>query len=154
MWDTHLPRSNDKLPLAIASMKQTDCHEPTRREYLESANVLVPSCSHQPQPQGRPARQATRAEAPGKQQVVLSKCDKFQRAAQPPSCQACLCHDRSMITVKHQPAEASVRKVVNQAFFHRSLIHTLLQPEEGWGYSSPFSEPANWHVQLTQHYRR
>ena len=48
-------------------------------------------------------------------QVVLSKCDKFQRAVQPPSCQDCFCNDGSMITVEHQPPKASISKVVNQA---------------------------------------
>ena len=108
-WQLHL------FQTMARPMMQTDCHEPTRRDYFASASVVVPSRSHQPQPQGRPARQATRAEAHGKQQVVLSKCDKFQQAVQPPSCQDCFCNDGSMITVEHQPPEASISKVVNQA---------------------------------------
>ena len=52
----------------------------------------------------------------------------------------------TMMALEHQPPPASIHSP--SSCLERSLcrICTLLQPEEGWGYSDPFSEPVNWHV--------
>ena len=59
--------------------------------------------------------------------------------------------DGTMITVEHQPPPASIRSPSSCLKGSLCQIHTLPQ---SWGYSNPFSEPANWHVQLMQRCRR
>ena len=84
-----------------------------------------------------------------KRRQPLNKCDKFQQALPSPSCQDwCLAqqwnHDGG-----RTPTTSSLHK------YSVKLSQTnlsLLQPEEGWGYSDPFSEPVNWHVQLMQRF--
>ena len=123
------------------------CRRATIRRDLK-ADLRSPAASHASGSTHRPSHELT-----GKQQQILSKCDTCQRAMQPPSYQDCdLFSDGTMITVEHQPPPASISSASSCLKQSLCQVHTLLQPEEGGGYSSPFSEPAN--VQLMQRHRR
>ena len=115
--------------------------------------VVQPSGATSRQTCAAPRQATSSHELTGKQQQVLSKCDTCQRAMQPPCYQDCdLFSDGTMITFEHQPPPASISSASSCLKQSLCQVHTQLQPEEGGGYSSPFSEPAN--VQLMQRHRR
>ena len=84
-----------------------------------------------------------------KRQQLLNKCDKFQRACHLPVARiGASLSNGTMMAVEHQQPPASISTPSSCL----KQICTLLQPAEGWGYSDPFSEPVNWHVQLMQRF--
>ena len=99
-------------------------------------------CGSVVQPSGATSRQRGSTHRPShkltpNKQQVLSKYDRFQRAVQPPGCQdGAFLSDGTMITVEQQLPLASISSP--SSCLKRSLwqIHTLLQPEGGWGYQA------------------